>query len=287
MTSSSEIHVQEVLNNLNNLSKTIKRDNIESLDGSLTAAIAQHTAAAAVAAAVTAATQAQASSSVQQAQVEHDQNHVNHEELERIAQEHKQQQEHDEDPQSPTKQEQEQNKLVQETLEQSIASATAAAPAQENSVIQLDSSNSSTLATVPITAPAPPPVKPVAGSEEWHKMRRDNHKEVERRRRETINAGINDLAACIPNPDKNKGQILRQAVKYIQSIQEVHQKLTSDNETLTVTQFEREKALLEKNLVQSQLQTLVTEHDQLKRDFEALRTELEDLTESKKRQRTE
>ncbi|KAI7828719.1 hypothetical protein BC939DRAFT_380747, partial [Gamsiella multidivaricata] len=56
------------------------------------------------------------------------------------------------------------------------------------------------------------------GSEEWHKQRRDNHKEVERRRRETINAGINDLAQMIPNSDKNKGSILRQAVKYIQEL---------------------------------------------------------------------
>ncbi|KAI7827063.1 hypothetical protein BC939DRAFT_395157, partial [Gamsiella multidivaricata] len=125
------------------------------------------------------------------------------------------------------------------------------------------------------------------GSEEWHRQRRDNHKEVERRRRETINAGINDLAAQIPNPDKNKGAILRQAVKYIQGLQEAHQKALAENEALTVIQFEREKALLEKNLVQGQLQTLITEHDTLKRDYESLRKQFDELEEAKKRQRTE
>lgn len=118
-------------------------------------------------------------------------------------------------------------------------------------------------------------------------MRRDNHKEVERRRRETINAGINDLAACIPNPDKNKGQILRQAVKYIQSIQDVHQKLLVDHEALAAVQSERDKVLLERNVAQNQLQTLITEHDQLKRNFDTLRKELDELAENKKRQRTE
>ncbi|KAF9365202.1 basic helix-loop-helix protein [Mortierella sp. NVP85] len=267
MTSSSEIHVQEVLKNLNNLT-SIKHDG--NLDGTLTAAIAQHTTA-----------QVQ-SSSLQQAQVEHNQNHVNLEELERIAQEHKQQQQHQEDQQSSSKDHV--PALSQEQLEQPLP-----ASVQENTVIQLDPSNSSTLATVPITAADPilPTAKPVPGSEEWHKMRRDNHKEVERRRRETINAGINDLAACIPNPDKNKGQILRQAVKYIQSIQDTHQKLLGDHEALAAMQFEREKALIEKNVAQTQLQTLIAEHDQLKRDYETLRKEVDELAENKKRQRTE
>jgi hypothetical protein len=112
---------------------SIKHDAIENLDGSLTAAIAQHTTA-----------QVQ-SSSLQQAQVEHNQNHVNLEELERIAQEHKQQQQHQEDQQSSSKDHV--PALSQEQLEQPLP-----ASVQENTVIQLDPSNSSTLATVPITA---------------------------------------------------------------------------------------------------------------------------------------
>ncbi|OLL26956.1 Transcriptional regulator CBF1 [Neolecta irregularis DAH-3] len=60
--------------------------------------------------------------------------------------------------------------------------------------------------------------KPIVGSDEWHKMRRDNHKEVERRRRETINEGISELSKIVPGCDKNKSQILAQAVNYIRQL---------------------------------------------------------------------
>lgn len=45
-------------------------------------------------------------------------------------------------------------------------------------------------------------------------------KEVERRRRETINEGINELKTIVPNCDKNKGSILKQAVKYINELKQ-------------------------------------------------------------------
>lgn len=60
--------------------------------------------------------------------------------------------------------------------------------------------------------------KPTVGTEEWHRQRRDNHKEVERRRRETINDGIRELSELVPNCEKNKGQILRRAVEYIRDL---------------------------------------------------------------------
>ena len=62
--------------------------------------------------------------------------------------------------------------------------------------------------------------KPSVGSDEWHKQRKDNHKEVERRRRETINEGINELAKIVPGCEKNKGSILARAVQYIQKLQD-------------------------------------------------------------------
>lgn len=62
--------------------------------------------------------------------------------------------------------------------------------------------------------------KPAVGSTEWHKVRKDNHKEVERRRRETINEGINELAKIVPGCEKNKGSILQRAVQYIQKLQD-------------------------------------------------------------------
>lgn len=62
--------------------------------------------------------------------------------------------------------------------------------------------------------------KPEVGSQQWHKVRKDNHKEVERRRRETINEGINELAKIVPGCEKNKGSILARAVQYIQKLQD-------------------------------------------------------------------
>ncbi|KAL8826489.1 MAG: hypothetical protein Q9170_007381 [Blastenia crenularia] len=79
--------------------------------------------------------------------------------------------------------------------------------------------------------------KPSVGSDEWHKVRRDNHKEVERRRRETINEGINEIAKIVPGCEKNKGSILQRAVEYIAQL-----KL---NEERAVEKLTQEKMLIE------------------------------------------
>ncbi|KKK17965.1 hypothetical protein P175DRAFT_0532746 [Aspergillus ochraceoroseus IBT 24754] len=62
--------------------------------------------------------------------------------------------------------------------------------------------------------------KPTVGSPEWHQIRKNNHKEVERRRREAINEGINQIARLVPNCDKNKGAILQRAIEYICQLHE-------------------------------------------------------------------
>ncbi|KAL4947628.1 hypothetical protein BDW69DRAFT_110192 [Aspergillus filifer] len=62
--------------------------------------------------------------------------------------------------------------------------------------------------------------KPTVGSPEWHQVRKNNHKEVERRRREAINEGINQIARLVPNCDKNKGAILQRAIEYINQLHE-------------------------------------------------------------------
>ncbi|KAF9915561.1 basic helix-loop-helix protein [Lobosporangium transversale] len=300
MTSSSDIPVQELLNNL---TKTIKSEGIEKIDieETLSAVIAQQTAAQvaqaqaqAQARAEEAQAQLQAQAQAQvsmetrvnQAQEEHNQQQINQKELDRIALEHQQAQQQLE--KTSGQREDSQEALAQNKPDQPAISGESTATIIH--VNALDGDNGSTLATVPITtsSPAPSVAKPAAGTPEWHKLRRDNHKEVERRRRETINAGINDLAACIPNPDKNKGAILRQAAKYIHSIQEIHQKLLAEKEALANIGFEYDRALLEKNMAQNELQRLITEHDQLKRDYEALKKEFETKeNESKKRQRSE
>lgn len=111
-------------------------------------------------------------------------------------------------------------------------------------------------------SPATSNPKPTVGSEEWHKMRKDNHKEVERRRRETINEGINELAKIVPGCEKNKGSILQRAVNFIQ--------LLKENE-----QQNLEKWTLEKLLTEQAITELSTSNDKLKQECERLYRELE------------
>lgn len=104
--------------------------------------------------------------------------------------------------------------------------------------------------------------KPTVGSEEWHKMRKDNHKEVERRRRETINEGINELAKIVPGCEKNKGSILARAVSFITQLKE--------NETQNI-----EKWTLEKLLTEQAIAELSQSNDKLKTECERLYREME------------
>jgi hypothetical protein len=65
---------------------------------------------------------------------------------------------------------------------------------------------------------------------------------VERRRRETINEGINELAKIVPGCEKNKGSILQRAVQYIQQLKE--------NETQNIEKWTLEKLLTEQAIQQ-------------------------------------
>ncbi|KAI7893599.1 uncharacterized protein EV154DRAFT_409712, partial [Mucor mucedo] len=73
------------------------------------------------------------------------------------------------------------------------------------------------------------------GSDEWHKQRRENHKQVERRRRENINEGINEIARIVPGCEKNKGSILNRAAVYIRQLK--------DTEAATLEKWTLEKLL--------------------------------------------
>jgi len=97
--------------------------------------------------------------------------------------------------------------------------------------------------------------KPQVGSEEWHKIRKDNHKEVERRRRETINEGINELAKIVPGCEKNKGSILQRAVQYITQLKD------AEGSNL-------EKWTLEKLLLDQAINELSQSCDRLKSDYQ-------------------
>lgn len=117
-----------------------------------------------------------------------------------------------------------------------------------------------------------PPVsnKPPHGSDEWHRVRRDNHKEVERRRRESINQGIKELAALIPTPDTNKAQILQRAIEFIRRLKE--------NENNNIEKWTLEKLLTEQAVseLNASNEKLKAELERAYREIELLRRKLDD-----------
>lgn len=104
--------------------------------------------------------------------------------------------------------------------------------------------------------------KPIAGTEEWHRIRKDNHKEVERRRRDNINAGIKELALLLPASETNKSQILQRAIEYIKRLKE--------NEQNNI-----EKWTLEKLLNGQALDEVSSSNEKLKAELERAYREVE------------
>jgi len=85
---------------------------------------------------------------------------------------------------------------------------------------------------------------------------------VERRRRETINEGINEIAKIVPGCEKNKGSILARAVQFITQLK--------DNETQNI-----EKWTLEKLLTEQAIAELSSSCDKLKNECQRARAECE------------
>ena len=89
-------------------------------------------------------------------------------------------------------------------------------------------------------------------NDEWARQRKDNHKEVERRRRGNINEGINELGRIVPNGsgEKAKGAILSRAVQYIHHLKE--------NEARNIEKWTLEKLLMDQAMgdLQSQLEEM-------------------------------
>lgn len=83
---------------------------------------------------------------------------------------------------------------------------------------------------------------------------------MERRRRETINEGINEIAKIVPGCEKNKGSILQRAVEYITQLK--------TNETRNLEKWTQEKMLTE-----GIVQELSTSVDSLKLELERARRE--------------
>ncbi|KAI0938006.1 hypothetical protein AcW1_002333 [Taiwanofungus camphoratus] len=89
-------------------------------------------------------------------------------------------------------------------------------------------------------------------NDEWTRQRKDNHKEVERRRRGNINEGISELGRIVPNGsgEKAKGAILSRAVQYIHHLKE--------NEARNIEKWTLEKLLMDQAMgdLQAQLEEM-------------------------------
>ncbi|ODV83722.1 hypothetical protein CANARDRAFT_190428, partial [[Candida] arabinofermentans NRRL YB-2248] len=104
--------------------------------------------------------------------------------------------------------------------------------------------------------------KPAAGTPEWTTWRKLNHKEVEKRRREAINTGINQLKELLPTKDENKSQIIKTAVEYIKKLKE--------NENSNI-----EKWTLEKLITDQAVNELANSNEKLKLELEKVYREVE------------
>ncbi|KAI8081636.1 uncharacterized protein BX664DRAFT_352762 [Halteromyces radiatus] len=89
-------------------------------------------------------------------------------------------------------------------------------------------------------------------------QRRLAHKEVERRRRETITHYINQLAEIVNTTRRQKGEILRDAIDYIKTLKEEHNAAV-------------QKWTLEKILTEQTIRQLQDEMEDYKRQYEELR----------------
>ena len=107
--------------------------------------------------------------------------------------------------------------------------------------------------------PIPDHERPPVGTEEYANMRRVNHKEVEKKRRETINDGINALAGQLQKEyttsEKNKGAILHKAAQYIEQLKQ--------NEAINIERWTLEKLLCDQSIaeLQQKCDHLQKEHD--------------------------
>lgn len=110
-------------------------------------------------------------------------------------------------------------------------------------------------------------------NDEWARQRKDNHKEVERRRRGNINEGINELGRIVPNGsgEKAKGAILSRAVQYIHHLKE--------NEARNIEKWTLEKLLMDQAMgdLQAQLEEVRRMWDEERAARQRLEAELQVL----------
>lgn len=94
------------------------------------------------------------------------------------------------------------------------------------------------------------------------KMKKLNHKEVERRRRETINNAIKELQDLVPTSHTNKAQIIKKASEYIRRLK--------DNEEALLSKW-----TLEKIITDQAINELSISNDKLKSELSKAYREIE------------
>ena len=97
-------------------------------------------------------------------------------------------------------------------------------------------------------------------SEEKKRQRRESHKAVEKRRRESLNDGITELQKLLPEPEKNKGRIIHAAVEYIKEL-----RTESETHLDQMSKWTFEKMLLQDQiaLMRNELYSLKEENARL------------------------
>ncbi|KAF8999846.1 hypothetical protein BDQ17DRAFT_1246179 [Cyathus striatus] len=139
-------------------------------------------------------------------------------------------------------------------------------------------SDGASATTAPPSATTPPSTggrrggrSAAMGSDEWSRQRKDNHKEVERRRRGNINEGINELGRIVPNGngEKAKGAILARAVQYIHHLKE--------NEARNIEKWTLEKLLMDQAMgdLQAQLEEVKRLWEEERLNRQRLESEVE------------
>lgn len=103
------------------------------------------------------------------------------------------------------------------------------------------------------------------------KNRRENHNAVEKRRREAINTGIQELSDILVSSNivyqthkLNKGNVLNKGVEYIQYLQTVNAQMAERMKDSTVQQAEELQALAQ------ELTELAQENEELKAELGAV-----------------
>lgn len=96
------------------------------------------------------------------------------------------------------------------------------------------------------------------------KHRKELHKEVEKRRRKTINDGIGELSKLLPeSTPKSKGNIISSAVNYIKSLKAM---IGDSDQIKQVERWNYEKEKLQQDIrnLHNQIKALKTENASLK-----------------------